>query len=397
MLTNKMTKILNFLFAFLICNFFITTKLLPQQDNTKTPAIQSQQITPQQLDSLSKSLTTQIEEIKKANQDKTTELAKENLEMAGKIIDWSAALLAGLAVLLVIAGLIGLKEFSDIRKTEKRMEEMEKRMQTSLADIETELASVKDYKTNLVKETKTFIEVNYYLNAGIQAYQRGNYLIAKENCYKVLDLDSNHITAHYFIAKSLMMEFHEDEADTMFHKILAIDATNAETYYGLALNHADRHPQKAIEYCQKAIELDPQHLYAHNFLGLIYMNEEEIDKALEVLLKCRAIRETTGNSFSVGLIYYAKGESEKAKRYFDESNYLAQKQIERTDSQWHWQFFMMGVIEGLYGDVERAKVLINKALDYNSAKKIRSGMVKNLEFLNQYVNNSRIDILIKSF
>ena len=307
--------------------------------------------------------------------------SEHNFELASKIIDWSAMIFTTLAILLIIAGGIGIKEFTDLRKTEKNLRE-------TLTEIKTELSEIQNYRADIIKETKNFIEVNYCLNAGIQSYQSGDYFTATDHLHNVINLDPNHLEALFYIGKSLMMEYEEENANSIFERILEIDPKYSDAYYGLALNCSDSDPEKAINYCKKAVECKPKHVYALNFLGLIYAGIGNIDKALEVHKRSRLIKENPGNSFSIALIYYAIGEIEKAKKCFAESNYLAQKRVERL-SQSHWHFYMMGVVEGLFGKMTKAKELINKALEYNSSKRIRKGMKKNLIFLVDNVKNVR--------
>lgn len=212
--------------------------------------------------------------------------------------------------------------------------------------------------------------------------------------YDVLEVNPNHPEAYFFIGKSLMMEGKEDEANTIYQKILAIDPKDADACYGLAMNCSESDPQKAIDYCKKATEANPQHTHSRNYLGIILRDSGRLDEALIEHKKANAIRSNSGNSFYIGIIYYAKGDLENAKKYFDESNYLAHKQIERV-VQLHWALYMMGVIEGLFGKLNESRRLIKKALEYNSSKSIRHGMKKHLAFLLKHVeNNGKIKTMI---
>ena len=63
---------------------------------------------------LDKKVQSLSDSIKNKENSNNIELAKNQLELANKIIDWSAMFFAALAALIVIAGAVGLKEFSKI-------------------------------------------------------------------------------------------------------------------------------------------------------------------------------------------------------------------------------------------------------------------------------------------
>ena len=192
-----------------------------------------------------------------------------------------------------------------------------------------------------------------------------------------------------------MMELKEDEANIIFEKMLSIEPKSADAYYGLAMNCSGSNPQQAIAYCKSAIEVDPKHAYSYNLLGLILRELDNISEALQYHKKSGIIKKNSGNCFYIGVLYHALGDLENAKKYFEESNYLAHKQIERV-IQLHWALYMMGVIEGLFGKLTESKKLIKKALEYNSAKRIRQGMKSHLTFLLKYVKQEKERKKIKS-
>ena len=70
----------------------------------------------------------------------------------------------------------------------------------------------------------------------------------------------------------------------------------------------------AIENMRQAIEINPLHSNAHNFLGYIYALEgRDLDRALEHLKKALTIQPRNGYFLdSLGWIYFKKGDSEKA-------------------------------------------------------------------------------------
>jgi len=70
----------------------------------------------------------------------------------------------------------------------------------------------------------------------------------------------------------------------------------------------------AIGSMKRALELNPMHSNAHNFIGYMYaLSGKELDKAEEHLRKAISIQPKNGYFLdSLGWIYYKKGESDRA-------------------------------------------------------------------------------------
>lgn len=341
-------------------------------------------------DSLSKLLKPEFQKNQESSLERDIEFAKEHIELANRIIDWSAAMFTALAILLVIAGAIGLKEFSDIRKTKRMMTE-------NLNSIKVELAEIQHYKSTLVQETRQFIEIHYYLNEAIQAYQSGDYLKTRDLLDNVLQIEPNHVEALLYIGKSFSMEYKENEADVVFEKVLLVDPNNSEAYYGLAMNSLELEPSKSIQYFNKAIDLNPKHYKAYGFLGILQREAGDLDSAFRLLKKSYAIKPTSTNTFFLGLLFYADKDHENARRYFDEAKFYAGQKLEKI-SQWHWEYYIIGVIEGLYGKVNTAKKYIKMSLQYNKSIRIRNRMKSHLLFVaKKHGNTKKLDSMISFF
>ncbi len=83
--------------------------------------------------------------------------------------------------------------------------------------------------------------------------------------------------------------------------------------FGALLERAGRF-NDAIGSMKRAIELNPLHSNAHNFLGYMYaVKGEYLDKALEHLQKAISIQPRNGYFLdSLGWIYYKKGDPQRA-------------------------------------------------------------------------------------
>lgn len=330
-------------------------------------------------DKLYDSLKIKIDSLEQQQLRNDIESAKQHIERANRIIDWSAMFFAALTVLLIIAGAIGLREFSQIRKTERSM-------QIILSEVKKELVEIQKYRSDIIKETKEFTEITYYLNEGITAYESGNYLKSREFLHRVLDLDNNHLRAIYFIGKSLMMENKFEEAKENFNKILSIDSRSSIAYLGLAMSCSDSESDQAIKYCQQALEYDSQNASALDYMGLINRKLANLNESIDNHIQARRLRKAATTSYFLGLIYFVNGDEEKTRKYFDEAKYLAQLQIERVFKV-HWAYYIIGVIEGLNQNLNEAQNFFRKSQDYNKSESIRRAIYNDLNFLLQSGKN----------
>lgn len=379
----KDIKVIIFIFLITIPICLSSTYSKPQDQKNISDSMKLEKV-----DSLTSSLKEEIKQIKESQIEKEIEFAKQHIERANRIIDWTSMMFAALAILLVIAGAIGLNEFTKIRNTERNMKEM-------LNEIKKELDELKKQRSDIVKETKVFTELIYYYNEGMANYHSGEYLKARELLFKVIDLKRDHVDALYLIGKSYVAEDNLEDAISSFEKILTIDPENSKAYLGLARCYKRQDKiERAISYFEKAIELDPQNASAFDSLGLTYRQIGKLEEAISCYLKARGIRKNSESVFFIGLIYYAQSEFINAKKYFDEALYLSQQEIEEYRAI-HWAYFHIGVIEGLRNNLKEAKNYLLKSYECNKAIPISQAKTRDLKFLLDHEKNDETKENIK--
>ena len=74
--------------------------------------------------------------------------------------------------------------------------------------------------------------------------------------------------------------FNNADAAGLFNEALQRDPKNAEAYYGLALLSADGYDDKALEYANKAIALDPKLVEAHELLASLHLEDSDTGHAV---------------------------------------------------------------------------------------------------------------------
>ena len=112
------------------------------------------------------------------------------------------------------------------------------------------------------------------------------------------------------------MSIHQDtQALDAIEKAIAINPKRDSYYFerGALLERMGRN-EEAIASMKKALEINPNHSNAHNFIGYLYATRNiELDKALEHLEQAISIQPRNGYFLdSLGWIYYKKGDMEQA-------------------------------------------------------------------------------------
>ena len=315
-------------------------------------------------------LATYIENVSNKH---TEDLSNRQLEFASKIIDWSAMFFAALAVLLVIAGVIGIREFSKIRETEKEMKDM-------LDTVKSELSSIQKERQSLVLLTEEFVKINLYFSQGVTAYHDEKYLLAREFLYKVLEIDKQHMQAYLYVGKSLMMSGEKASAEDVFNRMSSLDRDSPYSHVGLALNCDLSDTPKAVIHCQKAFDLDPDNVGNLESIAFVYRNHNMIDTSFDVAMRSYVIEARSSNTFFIALIYDWRGEAENAAKYFNFCRYHSEMDIERARKA-HWAYFKLAVIESLNGNHSLSERYLNRALNNNSSEQIIKFMRLDLEFI----------------
>ena len=120
--------------------------------------------------------------------------------------------------------------------------------------------------------------------------------------------------------------------------------------FSVGIHGASGRPDEAIEEFQKALELDPNPGLAYFHLGVAYVRKGLMDDAIQAFIKSRGLEAHAGFSSwaegSLGIIYQAKGEREKASRVLDEL--LEQKKKTYVAPT------MIGLMWGALGDSDKA-------------------------------------------
>ena len=132
---------------------------------------------------------------------------------------------------------------------------------------------------------------------------------------KAVAMEPNNDQLHHSLALAYMAQNENDKAIEHMGKALALNSKKDSYYFELgALMEKAGDFKGAMENMRQAIELNPLHSNAHNFLGYMYALEgHDLDQALVHLKKALTTQPRNGYFLdSLGWIYFKKGDSKKA-------------------------------------------------------------------------------------
>ena len=116
----------------------------------------------------------------------------------------------------------------------------------------------------------------------IQTFKHWKWREAEASFKRSIELNTNYATAHHWYSQLLAIEGRYPEAKAALHRALEIDPTSYNFLADLGqVHYFDREYDKAREYCLKALEINPNFTFAHQYLHAIYLQTGEHGEAVE--------------------------------------------------------------------------------------------------------------------
>lgn len=315
------------------------------------------------------------------------ERARDTLEYASKIVEWSGFILAILAVLFVVIGFIfGYFGFREVRSFHK----IRKRMNKSLNFIQKEIDKIENTSKNL-------INIIYWSNEGWNKYLSGNYDRAEYFLKKIKEIRTNDYETCYRLGKvySTMGNYHKAKKE--FEHAIKINSNLSDAYFGIGRNYKyQKEYDKAIEFYQKGLKIT-YGFYGLCGLGYVYMEVSKLKEAKKYFLDSIKERPNSGSLFPLGNIFLFESDDKMASDYYEKTiEYANNEMIIEPDNFWA-HYNKVGAEIGL-NKIESAKHSLQQALSKNSGLEILKNALFQLEFMKKtkkvtYEIDHFIDIL----
>lgn len=299
----------------------------------------------------------------------------KNLEIASKIIDWSAMFFGAITLLLIIAGAIGLKEFSNIRKVEKDLlmvyEKMEKEFE-HIQNLKSETQEkIEELKQKISNESKEFLNLVYLLNQGIRSYDSGDLSTSIKIFKKILRKNPHDYAATCYLARAYLGQ--EEYAPSIETAELAVPLSDepfeAYSILGEAYRTTNQF-EKSINAFKKSLDINMKPWTLNN-LAYSYYRSHNNKLALETFKKSLDLDRNSTATCGLAKSLYKLKEHDKAIEYFNETITLAKERIEKG-SENIFMYYNLAYAYFMINNFEKCL----KALEYALNKNMNTTLIK---------------------
>lgn len=188
----------------------------------------------------------------------------------------------------------------------------------------------------------------------------------------VMELDNQNADA-FFLMGILMQSLGEDEkAKKALKEVVSIDPEITDAYILLGELYEKDNPKLALRYLENAITVDPQNINAIHSKAFFLQNNNRVPEALDLYRQINVLDPNYVPAFlNAGILYIEENELDKA---YEQFNILVG--IEPTD---HLGYFYRGYTEKLRGNFKKAKQDIEQSLVYKDDYQKAIDVLKEVE------------------
>jgi tetratricopeptide (TPR) repeat protein len=174
--------------------------------------------------------------------------------------------------------------------------------------------------------------------------------------------DSKYRAMSYVLhGRICMMKGEEDKALDYLNKAHDLDADNAEAYVFLGEIHAKQNKiDKAISYLKEAISIDPENFLGYKLLGENYLKAEKYDMAIEMLEKASSM------IYNDHTILYNLASAYLQKEDYTRTSNIAERILDLPEIESNTKaeaYILLGMSNIYNGKYEAAIEALNKAID----------------------------------
>ena len=149
-------------------------------------------------------------------------------------------------------------------------------------------------------------------------FRKGDYKQAIENYQIAIDLQADHVSAHYNLGLAYLAVEELENAMRILQRACELNSNHARAHYFLGYTYQQKKQfDKAIDYYERSTALDPDHFDSHLNKGRSQGNLERLDDAIlsyERALQLNA-RDLNAN-FELGYLHNRKGNLEESIHYY---------------------------------------------------------------------------------
>jgi tetratricopeptide (TPR) repeat protein len=278
-------------------------------------------------------LKSELARLKTEQEQQVLARANSTVDFASSVIQWSAVFLTAFAIMVALAGFLGLREIQAIRKRSHEMEGLKEQFLAHLHNVEqleTRIdKQLRELADKFSRESQTFIEASYNFNTATFAYNEGDNQKAIEYYKRALALQPLNTRLFCRIGRAYTNLGEFQAAIESFQNALNSEPNYAEALRGMAAAYRYVDLDKSVEFARRAVDAAPTDYESLDYLGLLYRDKMQIDSAIDAHQRARKIRQRPETDFFLSLLYAKKRDIERAKLMMQSAN------VSLSDAQAH--------------------------------------------------------------
>ena len=204
-------------------------------------------------------------------------------------------------------------------------------------------------------------EIGYQaFEEGVSLARQGRHEEAVENLRVFLEMDPEHETGHYELAKNLQEMKNFEEAEIEFRKALELNSDYAGAHFHLGLMYAnqERYPEAQVEF-REELERTPDDPTVMFNLALVFSEQGKIAEAIPWFEKVSVVQPDNSEIYwKLAKLYEEQGNKEKANLQYEK---FALANPEEADVA----FYNIGSEAFNQRNREEAAIAFRKALEVN--------------------------------
>ena len=315
-------------------------------------------------------------------------IANDTITVAGVFAAVVGVILALLALTAAVATAFGIFEVNRIRQFRNRFD---KQLELFGRRIETELGQL---DKRIDTESQKHIEASYYYSEGTKDYRAGDNKHAIEHYLQALKYQpkSSRILERIGRAYSNLNE--EEKAIEYLNLALGLDPDYEPALRSLALYYRYSNGQEAIKLLKQILANNSSAYESWDFLGLCYRDQlqqggqlikdqEIIDKAIAAHENALKNKKRPETEFYLGILlfYSPTGDKNRARDLL----LMASKRVEEQEHDVRirsvWKQLILASAPTVEGNQARALQIIQGMIQYKSTQRIFIGVESHLRFL----------------
>ena len=322
--------------------------------------------------------------------------ADRMMSLANNMILWSSCAATLLLVIQVAAAWFGYKGASEVREASEKIKHIKQEMEA--------------LKSRLEQDNKTFMEASSNSSLGEVAYLEGKYVRALRYFKKTESSRPDDPAILTKIGRCHVALGEEGTAITYFERAIKLDPGNVHILTKMASVYRYDQREKAYNYINMALAIDPNDYAALNYLGLLYRDENKIEDAIEAHRKS-LIRPRPETYFFLSLLFTRLKDYQQSKTMMQMGSFTLKGEETNPDDDetrevWKQLIFLCDDIinkkhdEALKAVKKLKSILHLDPLTNKAQTRSQKSVLGHLEFLRNSLDdpslaNEFIDILLK--